>query len=87
MKARFINESAVGFELLVKELEKRKVPCRVKQTNFGLDIECGWNYPDSIANKAFNAIEAAGVNADVCAESSGGVIIKSAIVAGGPRRY
>jgi hypothetical protein len=79
------------FNDLAAELEKRRVPCKLQLVdawgNFEFHILCGWDYPDKIADKAFDAIEASGVNAGVMADQSGGKIVKSKMIAGGPKRY
>jgi len=79
------------FNDLAAELEKRRVPCKLQLVDswgrYEFHILCGWDYPDRIADKAFDAIEASGVKAEVMADQSGGEIIKSKMIAGGPKRY
>lgn len=80
------------FDQLVLNLEKKKVPCRVKLMENSITIECGWNFPSSIDRKVFPIIEklTGTCNSnivDVCAESSGGTLIKSVRINGGPKRY
>jgi hypothetical protein len=79
------------FNDLAAELEKRRVPCKLQLVDawgrYEFHILCGWDYPDRIADKAFDAIEASEVNAEVMADQSGGEIIKSKMIAGGPKRY
>ncbi len=82
------------FELLLKALEKAKVPCKVVLGEFGgtpeISIQLGWNYPDRLADKSWDAAKAAGLEGteySICAESHGGKILQSRLVSGGPKRY
>jgi hypothetical protein len=83
------------YKLLVAALEKKKVPCRVKLSDWQgrneIDVECGRDYPDSIFNKisdCYDKIEGLNSNnVSVCAESSGATVLHSTRIAGGPKRY
>jgi hypothetical protein len=82
------------FNLLVKALEKAKVPCEVVLNEFGsktkVIIQLGWNYPDKLSNKAWDAVKVAGLAQNefsICAESHGGQNLQSRFVSGGPKRY
>jgi hypothetical protein len=82
------------FGKLEKELEKKKVSCKIKlvklepwtwNERYEFVIELGRDYPDRLADKAFDAAKNAGIEysqIDVCANSSGGIIIMSARVRG-----
>ena len=96
MRAKLIRESlgeglGVKFGLFVEELEKRGVPCVVKLLANEVLVECGWDYPDRVADQVFGAADKVGISGnelDLCAEACGhGVPEKTARVAGGPRRY
>lgn len=97
MKAKTVNESIISpaviddFQKLTSELEKRRVPCIIQLSEYGgrhnIDVMLGWDYPDELADKVFDAMRATGVEAEVSADSSGGDVIKSRRIAGGPRRY
>jgi len=86
-----ISDFIEDFEKLARELEKRRIPCTVKLTEFGgrkkIDVMCGFDYPDSLFDKVHDGMEAVGVQADVSADVSGGTTIKSQRIAGGPKRY
>jgi UDP-N-acetylglucosamine transferase subunit ALG13 len=96
---QFINESEVNegagtlkqkYEQLIKNLEKAKVPCKVKLTDSEIIIECGWNYPDSLADKVFDAADAANLKDNeisVVADHAGPGIIDTKRLNGGPKRY
>ena len=80
------------FDKLVIELQAKKVPCKVRLQEFGgreeIEVLCGFDYPDSIADKIFTAAEKLGIKEpSVSADSSGGTIKRSTNVAGGPKRY
>lgn len=78
------------YDALIKALEKAKVPCRVKLTSDEVIIECGWNYPDRIADKVFDAADLVGLKdseISVSAEHSGPGIKDTTRVLGGPKRY
>lgn len=87
----FVNEDEDKFTKLIANLTKAKVQCRVKlMAGDKVVIECGWNYPDRIGDKAHDAAVNAGFSPrdiDVNAESDGGTVVKSARVNGGPKRY
>ena len=89
-----LNEATASiedYEKLAIELEKRRIPCKIQLSEFGsrqtIDVLCGWDYPDKLADKVWQAMEASGVQAEVSADTSGGTIIKSQRIAGGPKRY
>lgn len=94
-----INESEVNegagtlkqkYEQLIKNLEKAKVPCKVKLSDHTIIIECGWDFPDRIFHKVSDAADAANLKdseIEVCAEESGAKVIDSKRVNGGPKRY
>lgn len=81
------------FDILVDKLQTTtKIPARVKLLSDEIVIECGFNYPDDIADLLFDIIfdidkEFNGRHFSVCADHSGGTLIKSKTVNGGPKRY
>jgi len=82
------------FPELVAALEKAKVPCKVKlldAPHSEIVVECGWDYPDSIFDKVDKAANSVGLNTsnnvNVCADQSGGTVVDSKRIAGGPKRY
>jgi hypothetical protein len=89
-----VNEAAGTlrdkYDKLIKALEKAKVPCRVKLTKDEVIIECGWDYPDKISDKVFDAADSVNLKSSeisVSAEHSGPGVIDTRKVNGGPKRY
>jgi len=103
MKAKLVKESlnedlsqispAVidDFQKLAAELEKRRIPCKIQLSEFGgtteIDVICGWDYPDSLFDKISDIMDYIGIQASVSADASGGKIIASKRIAGGPKEY
>lgn len=82
------------YDLLIKELTKRNVACKVKLGKFNgvmeIDIEVGMDCPDEICLEASEAIDTVGLdhkNTSVCAEVCGLEVLESERVCGGPKRY
>lgn len=78
------------FEEFAKALEKAKVPCKMKLMKDNIVVECGWNYPDKLADKIWDAGEKLGIEynqIEVCAEQSGGTVLDTKRINGGPKRY
>ncbi len=78
------------FDSLCVALEKAKIPCRVKLASNEISVECGWNYPNSLFNKIDKLLAKLGINSNdvcICAETSGGTIIETKSISGGPKRY
>jgi hypothetical protein len=79
-----------SYNSILKGLEKAKVPCKVKLMDNEITIECGFNYPSRVYDKIRKAAEKLNISMKdicVCAEQSGGTVIKTAYVCGGPKRY
>jgi len=77
-----------GYKKLVAELTKKKIPCKVKLGETEIDVELGWNYPDRLADKVFDAIEKLKLKkVEVSADTLGGKVIDSTRIAGGAKRY
>ena len=75
------------YEKVVDGLRSRKIPSRVKLEDSGkINIELGFDFPDSLAGKVFDMLDELGVEADIMAETTGGVDVESERIAGGPRR-
>lgn len=79
------------FEQLVSELEKRKVPCKVKLVRFNgkdeLVVEVGRDSPEELDDRAFEALGACKLDIGICAEQSGGEVLMSRRVCGGAKTY
>jgi len=77
-----------NFNQIIEKLQVTKIPCRVKLDSYNdITIECGRNYPDELIDQIYEAIGNSIDNVSVCAESSGGNIIRNINIAGGPKRY
>ena len=75
------------YEKVVDGLRSRKIPSRVKlEDNGKINIELGFDFPDSLAGKVFDMLDELGVDAEIMAETTGGVNVESERIAGGPRR-
>ena len=50
-------------------------------------VECGWNYPDKLYNKIADKAEEMDIyeNLSICAESSGGNVLLTQRINGGPK--
>jgi hypothetical protein len=74
------------YDKVVDGLRSRKIPSRVKLEDSGrINIELGFDFPDSLAGKVFDMLDELGVEADIMAETSARGI-KSERINGGPRR-
>tara|TARA_R110000796_G_scaffold97782_2_gene205019 strand:- start:1093 stop:1437 length:345 start_codon:yes stop_codon:yes gene_type:complete len=80
------NHPSSDYDKVVDGLRSRKIPSRVKLEDSGrINIELGFDYPDSLGEKVFDMLDELGVKADVMAESSVRGI-ESERINGGPRR-
>jgi hypothetical protein len=75
------------FDRLVARLQKTNLKVRVKMEINEVIVECGWNYPDEMAIEILNISDELSMEVTVCAEQSGGKILETVLVNGGPRRY
>ena len=75
------------FDRLVTRLQKTNLRVRVKMEINEVIVECGWNYPDEMAIEILNISDELSMEVTVCAEQSGGKILETVLVNGGPRRY
>ena len=83
-----LNNPTVGtdYDKVVDGLRSRKIPSRVKLEDSGrINIELGFDFPDSLAEKVFNMLDELGVEANIMAETSVRGI-ESERINGGPRR-
>ena len=77
---------ASDYDRVVDGLRSRKIPSRVKLEDSGkINIELGFDFPDSLAGKVFDMLDELGVEADIMAETSARGI-ESERIFGGPRR-
>jgi len=76
-----------GFDRLVARLQKTNLRVRVKMEIDEVIVECGFNYPDEIAEEIFQIADDLSMEVTVCAEQHGGKILDSITINGGPRRF
>ena len=76
-----------GFDRLVARLQKTNLRVRVKMEINEVIVECGFNYPDEIAEEIFQIADDLSMEVTVCAEQHGGKILDSITINGGPRRF
>ena len=76
-----------GFDRLVAKLQKTNLKVRVKMEINEVIVECGFNYPDEIAEEIFQIADDLSMEVTVCAEQHGGKILDSITINGGPRRF
>lgn len=74
------------FNKIAEALTNAKIPCRLKETNQPeYIIELGSRYPDELVDRIYEAVP--DFRGCICAESSGDVVVASARICGGPKRY
>jgi hypothetical protein len=76
-----------GFDRLVARLQKTNLRVRVKMEINEVIVECGFNYPDEIAEEIFQIADDLSMEVTVCAEQHGGKVLDSITINGGPRRF
>jgi len=76
-----------GFDRLVARLQKTNLRVRVKMEIDEVIVECGFNYPDEIAEEIFQIADDLSMEVTVCAEQHGGKVLYSITINGGPRRF
>ena len=76
-----------GFDRLVARLQKTSLRVRVKMEINEVIVECGFNYPDEIAEEIFQIADDLSMEVTVCAEQHGGKVLDSITINGGPRRF
>lgn len=83
----------LDFDRVVEALRVAKIPCKVVLNEFGgklsIEILCGFNYPDSLVDKIYDALDPLNLpnEPNISADFSGGTNKKSISIAGGPKRY
>ena len=75
------------FDRLVARLQKTNLRVKVKMEIDEIIVECGFNYPDEMAIQLFDIAQEFAMEITVCAEQSGGKILDSVLINGGPRRH
>ena len=75
------------FDRLVARLQKTNLRVRVKMEINEVIVECGFNYPDEIAEEIFQIADDLSMEVTVCAEQHGGKVLDSITINGGPRRF
>ena len=75
------------FDRLVARLQKTNLRVRVKMEIDEVIVECGFNYPDGIAEQIFGIADELSMDVTVCAEQHGGKVLDSVTINGGPKRF
>lgn len=73
------------FQSIQQALSQAKIPSRLKQTTSEFVIELGFNYPDELVDRIYEVLP--DFKGSICADSSGGIVLNQAVIAGGPKRY
>jgi hypothetical protein len=76
-----------GFDRLVARLQNTNLRIRVKMEIDEVIVECGFNYPDEIAEEIFQIADDLSMEVTVCAEQQGGKVLDSVTINGGPKRF
>jgi len=76
-----------GFDRLVARLQKTNLRVRVKMEINEVIVECGFNYPDEIAEEIFGIADELSMEVTVCSEQHGGKILDSITINGGPIKF
>lgn len=76
-----------SFERLVARLQKTSLKVRVKMEINEVIVECGFNYPDEVANQISDIADELSMEVTICAEQHGGKVLDSIIINGGPKRF
>ncbi len=76
-----------GFDRLVARLQKTSLRVRVKMEANEIIVECGFNYPDEMAEELLNIADELSMEITVCAEQHGGKVLDSITINGGPKRF
>ena len=78
------------YNKFVEALRDKGIKCRVSfMKDFEVTVECGWNYPDKMFDKVYDQAEKLEIqdNLCVCADQSGGNVITSDRLNGGPQPH
>lgn len=80
------------YNKIVEALNKSNVilPCKVVLTSMGIDIMCGFDYPEKLCNQIEKTLKDVGINYNqysICADACDLItVIKSQLIGGGPKR-
>lgn len=75
------------FDRLVARLQKTNLRVKVKMEINEVIVECGFNYPEEVAIQILGIADELSMEVTVCAEQSGGKVLDSILINGGPRRF
>lgn len=75
------------FDRLVARLQKTSLNVRVKMEVNEIIVECGFNYPKSVSDELNAIADEFCMEITICSEQSGGKVLDSVIINGGPRRF
>jgi hypothetical protein len=72
------------FDRLVARLQRTSLGVKVKMEANEIIVECGFKYPQSMATEIYNIADELTIEVTVCAEQSGGKVLDSVVINGGP---
>lgn len=74
-----------SFESVRQALTAAKIPCKLKQVDYELVIELGRDYPEELVDKIYDVVP--NFKGSICADQSGGQLVKQVFIAGGPKKF
>jgi hypothetical protein len=75
------------FDRLVARLQNTTLRVRVKMEINEVIVECGFNYTEEVAIQIFQIADELSMEVTICAEQSGGKVLDSVTINGGPKRF
>ena len=75
------------FDRLVARLQNTNLRVRAKMEINEVIVECGFNYPEETAIQIFQIADELSMEVTICAEQSGGKVLDSVTINGGPKRF
>ena len=75
------------FDRLVAKLQNTNLRVRAKMEINEVIVECGFNYPEEVAIQIFQIADELSMEVTICAEQSGGKVLDSVTINGGPKRF
>jgi hypothetical protein len=71
----------------VAKLQNTNLRVRAKMEINEVIVECGFNYPEEVAIQIFQIADELSMEVTICAEQSGGKVLDSVTINGGPKRF
>lgn len=75
------------FDHLVAKLQNTNLRVRAKMEINEVIVECGFNYPEETAIQIFQIADELSMEVTICSEQSGGKVLDSVTINGGPKRF